>query len=116
MDDPDRADQVRHVRWNGGKDTGFDFPQHTRLGQDAHARLERDGMFDGFDVVELHRNVDVHSTLTERLVYCLADAQASIKGDEVFAFQISMGNLPPPGKRMRPVTYEDHRFGVPRHN
>ncbi len=51
MDDTDRANQLRHVQRDGGKNTGLDLSQHARLWKDTDAGLNRDGLLDRLDVI-----------------------------------------------------------------
>src|ERR1700716_2523282 len=90
INDPDRADEFGHVERNGGKNARFDFPDHAGLRKDADTGLDRDRVFDRFNVVEFHRDVDIHATLAQRLVDCAANAQTAVEGGKGLAFNRSL--------------------------
>src|SRR6516165_4148053 len=73
-------------------------------------------MFDGFDVVEFHRNVDVYAVLAQHLVDSFSDTEAPVERDEVFSLQITMGHLLSFCQRMQTMAYENHGLGMPRHD
>src|SRR5215471_10382835 len=116
MDDSNGTNEFGHIRFNSGQRAGFNFTQHARLWKDAHARLQGDRMFDGLDVVEFHRNVDVYTVLPQHLVDGLSDTEAPIERDEVFSLQITMGHLLSFCQWVQTMAYEDHGLGMPRHD
>src|SRR5437764_11847598 len=73
-------------------------------------------MFDGLDVVELHGNVHVHTTLTQGLINRLADAEAPVKRGEFLPLEIVVRNHLLPCQYVGSMTYKNHRLEMPWHN
>src|SRR2546427_869271 len=93
MDDSDGADKFRHVQRNSGENAGFDFAGYAGLGKNTHSGLDCDGMLDGLDIVELHREIDIHTTLPQGFIDRFADAEATVEGDKCLTLQIAKGHV-----------------------
>src|SRR5215471_6769714 len=113
MDYPDWTHQFRHVEGDSSKHTILNFTRNARTGQNADAGVDGDGLFDGFDIVELHRGVDFDAALTERLIDGLSDWEILFKSHKALAQQIGRIHHPLLGQGVRAVAYENHGLLVP---
>src|SRR5215831_10863889 len=77
-DDPDGAHEPGKLDRQGHERPHPDFLQDRRPRQDAHARVDPDGLLDGLDVVELHHDVDPHPRLLQGAVDSAADGEVGV--------------------------------------
>ena len=82
MNDADRTHQFGHVERQGGHQSVLDLAGYAGTGQNADTGIDRDRLFDRFDVIEFHRRLNMDAPLTQRLINGFPDRQVFFESDE----------------------------------